>query len=815
MIQSSLSIRVIAAVGLLAALAPQAFAQTQIEVPVQGVLTDANGAPLQATVAMTFSIYANATATAPLWTELQTVEVGSVFPGVYVVSLGAVTQLNAELFRDNSNAHFAMRVGNDPADIGRWPLGSTPKSAHSELASAGGSGNTAQNDQRYVNVSGDTMVGSLVLPQGGLRVGTTSLVVDSQGRVGIGTATPNHGFEVVGRTTRFDARAAAGLRLDLAGTGDFVIRETGTTDLVQIGTIVNNISNNAVGINRLNPSTTADTRLDVGGAIASNGNAMLHTDVGASLMSVGDVYSGDGSIANLDLRTSNQTRVRIISSGNVGIGTTSPASPLHVYSAVSSEIRLGRAGVPSAQAFWRYNTGAVEFGPPAGDALHIYGHAGGVGLAVTSNDYVGVGTTSPAQRLHVAGNVRASGFCIDGDCRTSWGAIIGGREWMRQGTNTLLTNATDRVGIGTASPASPLHVYNVTNSEIRLGRAGNPNVQAFWRYNGTAVEFGPPAGDALHIHGPAGGVGLAVTSNDYVGVGTTSPDQRLTVGGHVRVGIEDNPVPAGGTAQAAGWGNALIFSGGPDVWAESWGRDNSDPLWMARYNPGPDQSELRMVIGDDGQAADRFVIGSMQGQGSGTFSQSENWFPHFTVQANNRVGVGTTNPQAALDVFGGIKVGNDEGACDSARAGAIRWAGSSGFQGCNGTSWVSLDHDPPTCGAGEVLNTATNACETAACPVDQYRATDGGDCVAVPVAFTGNCFQSGLCAWLGANNFNGDGASYDTSAHRPASASECSAAGQGGNWSAGSSLASRAVLYYSFHPSQTWWQRDEFGRMCD
>jgi len=54
----------------------------------------------------------------------------------------------------------------------------------------------------------------------------------------------------------------------------------------------------------------------------------------------------------------------------------------------------------------------------------------------------------------------------------------------------------------------------------------------------------------------------------------------------------------------------------------------------------------------------------------------------------------------------------------------------------------------PTCGEGELLNTATNVCVTpeAACPVGQYRATDDGECEAVPDAPSYNCFVGGFCA---------------------------------------------------------------------
>lgn len=53
--------------------------------------------------------------------------------------------------------------------------------------SFGGSLTMADADNRYVIKSGDTMTGALNLPQGGLKVGSSNLLTDSSGRVGIYT----------------------------------------------------------------------------------------------------------------------------------------------------------------------------------------------------------------------------------------------------------------------------------------------------------------------------------------------------------------------------------------------------------------------------------------------------------------------------------------------------------------------------------------------------------------------------------------------------------------------------------------------------
>lgn len=59
------------------------------------------------------------------------------------------------------------------------------------------------------------------------------------------------------------------------------------------------------------------------------------------------------------------------------------------------------------------------------------------------------------------------------------------------------------------------------------------------------------------------------------------------------------------------WGNKLYFSGA--LGTQSWNSENSDPLWMARYNADNNVSYLRMSIGDDpsnASATDSFQIGT-------------------------------------------------------------------------------------------------------------------------------------------------------------------------------------------------------------
>lgn len=79
-----------------------------------------------------------------------------------------------------------------------------------------------------------------------------------------------------------------------------------------------------------------------------------------------------------------------------------------------------------------------------------------------------------------------------------------------------------------------------------------------------------------------------------------------------------------GVGGTTGYGHGLVFSGAPNS-------ENTDPLWLARYNNGVNNSELRLNIGDDpGSALDRLIIGTTVG---GFFNQTGTWSPLFAMNS--------------------------------------------------------------------------------------------------------------------------------------------------------------------------------------
>jgi hypothetical protein len=257
-------------------------------------------------------------------------------------------------------------------------------------------------------------------------------------------------------------------------------------------------------------------------------------------------------------------RMRITSSGNVGIGTSAPLTILDVKNATNEHVVVSGSATYGNNAIVGVNDAGSEVGLGiAGSPIEFY-TAATERMRITSAGNVGIGTSSPASRLHVVGGdiavdfvSRKIGYITDAvPANTGYitpydangfvsvhSNFSSGGIKFHTGTSNLerlrITSAGN-VGIGTSSPSARLHVFDSTaasNTEsvgLILGRdgAGNGN-------KSTAILFdiGGGGGGAARIYTERlGGFGgnLIFAAGDTSG--NTPERARIDASGNLLVG---------------------------------------------------------------------------------------------------------------------------------------------------------------------------------------------------------------------------------------------------------------------------------------
>lgn len=176
----------------------------------------------------------------------------------------------------------------------------------------------------------------------------------------------------------------------------------------------------------------------------------------------------------LAISTGATERMRIDASGNVGIGTSSPAAALHLQgvSAVAQRtLRLAFDGTYYSEIY-QNGAGGLEY-KTMGGLPHIWYQNAAERMRIDASGNVGIGTSSPAARLHLGGSANnevrvdttASGYLQLGQftnggfiSTSSSDATAGVLRFGTGSTERLRIDASGNVGIGTSSPSTALTI---------------------------------------------------------------------------------------------------------------------------------------------------------------------------------------------------------------------------------------------------------------------------------------------------------------------------------------------------------------------
>jgi len=427
------------------------------------------------------------------------------------------------------------------------------------------------------------------------RAGTTDITLDSSGNVGIGTSSPVAKLDIHMSDSNGDYGRGRDGNLNLENTNTSVTEGGWLSISGYMGNTANSGQYPMGYISGGKQTTAADG--DYGGYLT-----FWTTSAGAN----GEANSGG------------YERMRIDSSGNVGIGTTAPFSKLSINS----------QGAPATSAGNMATTGLTVHNGTGGTGVQLgtydagswgYIQSGYVNNATVAREFrimnganytmtlsntgnVGIGTTSPLDHLHINDDSGDARILLDGhtnfdaELKFAEAGVVKYTVGHEAGTDSfvigttnvdtqkrLVINSTGKVGIGTDSPTAILDVSAAIGSDIAQTSTHTYSSNRNWAFRtnnygssnwgGWSLERSAAAGGApnkayigIHANGNVGiGYGGSAGSGGWDGY-NENPTARLHVGGDIKSTLQVKQGNSDGTPRyinipyaSAGSGFAFNF----------------------------------------------------------------------------------------------------------------------------------------------------------------------------------------------------------------------------------------------------------------
>ncbi len=417
------------------------------------------------------------------------------------------------------------------------------------------------------------------------------------------------------------------------------------------------------------------------------------------------------------------------STGNVGIGTDNPQRNLHISSSGDVSLWLeadtdNSVETDQPELIFSQDGGAAKtylgyfFGGNAFSIIQSFNDDiqfftdSTFRMAIKADGKVGIGTSNPSKSLEVTGEVKIGAYTLpstdgsngqqlttDGNGNVSWSATA--NHWSENGGSVY--RSTGNVGIGTSNPGAKLEIAGTSSegilrlnsgdnstgsnnfTQIAFGYDGNAHYPQFIRtrhssstegntidfYTGDGTQNGTFPINAVH--------GMTI-ENGKVGIGTTSPSEKLEVDGNI-LQTDGDYIATDQVRAIDGDGLKLYDDGGNGIFI----KDGGD-VGIGITSPGAklhlgslatSASEDALKIGIDGEYGASIKLFDDDDEASQHFKMtfsaltqdlkfhSDDTDNILYLDHSGNVGIGTASPSCPLEIDGSSNLSDSYGFLNS------------------------------------------------------------------------------------------------------------------------------------------------------